>query len=336
MIGILGASGAVGRKLTALLVGEHLRLGSRNSGVSVDATSEDSLRRFMRGCDSVVNCAGPSCLLSKGIVKIAAEENVPLVDVAGDAPLHSFAKELEPQVPVILAAGMLPGLSGILLRRLTELSPLAKDETVAFSGGAQVVTGAAAADLVASVSTQEGYGLGGCALRDGVVVQAQNLARAAPSVFPSGSQGYPYLTEEARILASELQVRNLEWNSVFVGDAVRSVVTHLHGMDSEEAAIKLQMASQADMASRTEFYAIVISGPDTALVMRVQDGYGLTAQIAAFAVNAFGNGAVPGGVHYACDVLGVEGTIERVLSGGFANISAGPAESLFDVEEGVL
>lgn len=336
MIGIMGANGAVGSAAARLLQDQQVKLGSLTQGARVDASSKDSLCSFMEGCDVVLNCIGPSCEFSQGIANAAVDANVPLVDVAGEAPLAYAIDNLKPEIPLIIGAGMLPGLSGLALRYLVDISPAAKWGVTAFSGGLQSVSPAASRDLIASVAEQEGYGLGGCALRNGEIAQAPRSESVPPQVYPAGSTAYPFLTEEARALAGELHIQNLTWSNVLVGDAMKQVMTHLQGADKDEAAVKLQLASKASLVAAQEFYAIVLASSDDALVITAIDGYGLTAQVAVLALRAILDGIVDAGAHFACDVLNPARVLRAVDDAGFAAVSQVRPDALYEAEEGAL
>ncbi|NEA15135.1 NAD(P)H-binding protein, partial [Streptomyces halstedii] len=90
MIGVLGASGAVGRAAVRELraLGHTgLRLGGRTPSalhavagedptgqdetVRADATAPDGLRAFTEGCAVVLNCVGPTYLLRATVASAA-------------------------------------------------------------------------------------------------------------------------------------------------------------------------------------------------------------------------------------------------------------------------
>ena len=109
MIGLIGASGAVGRHTAAALAeagAGPLRLGARrpaairsgpwpegSESVGVDALDPASLARFSAGCALVVNCAGPSYLLKDTVVRAALAAGADVVDVLGDDPVHESLTE---------------------------------------------------------------------------------------------------------------------------------------------------------------------------------------------------------------------------------------------------
>lgn len=118
MIGVLGSSGHVGSLLADMLKakGYELRLGSRSAGFIVNMTDPSSLSRFLDGCDAVVNCAGPAYLLSEPAARTAISSGVAYFDVAGCENLCKTLADESAETPVVFSAGMVPGLSGLLLK----------------------------------------------------------------------------------------------------------------------------------------------------------------------------------------------------------------------------
>ncbi|MGM0353113.1 saccharopine dehydrogenase NADP-binding domain-containing protein, partial [Streptomyces sp. ECR3] len=141
VIGVLGASGAVGRAAVhALRALGHtgLRLGGRTPSalcavaqeepgrydetVWADADAPQGLRAFTEGCHTVLNCAGPTYRLRATVASAALAAGAHCVDVAGDDPAaEDLSKDGDPARDgrtVVLSAGALPGLSSLLPRWL--------------------------------------------------------------------------------------------------------------------------------------------------------------------------------------------------------------------------
>lgn len=129
-VGLLGASGHVGRELVGYLRSEtnaQLSLAARRipaqreeSGRAVtwhavDLYDEAALYAFCKGVDVVVNCAGPSAQVVDRVLRAALAADKPYLDPGGYEPLLARvgALSVEPSVPVLINAGLLPGLSGL-------------------------------------------------------------------------------------------------------------------------------------------------------------------------------------------------------------------------------
>ena len=132
---VLGAGGAVGRRLAATLLragGARPRLGVRNPGqavlpdggniaevMPVDPASLDAL---MDGAAVLVNCIGAGYRARSRIALAALARAVPYLDPSGDEGLATrisgAAGRAPLPVPLLLGAGAVPGASGLLARWL--------------------------------------------------------------------------------------------------------------------------------------------------------------------------------------------------------------------------
>ena len=131
MIGIIGGYGAIGIHVSTLLQkwgNYNLKIGGRNPQEAqatykqsfpdviwekVDVYKEESVKEFIKDCDLVINCAGPSHKISSRIAKICIEKACHLIDSGFDRRLEEL--ELNTTDTCILYhAGATPGFSGIL------------------------------------------------------------------------------------------------------------------------------------------------------------------------------------------------------------------------------
>ncbi|MCK4365315.1 MAG: saccharopine dehydrogenase NADP-binding domain-containing protein [Thermoplasmatales archaeon] len=139
-IGVLGASGAVGKKLTKELLGNAknnvIVAGRKEKKLqeiynkfdkiidicSVDAGSKKSLKKFYSKIDMVVNCSGPVHTFKTLPAEAAIEETIPYVE-SGMSILNECDKNIqeidqntkEKGILMITGAGTFPGLSRVLL-----------------------------------------------------------------------------------------------------------------------------------------------------------------------------------------------------------------------------
>lgn len=338
MIGIIGASGAVGRHAAALLAGHPLRLGSRSAGERVDAHDPDSVARFAEGCRVVLNCAGPSYSIVDKAARGALSAGAAYVDVSGDEPAAAVLSTVDHSACVVLSAGMLPGLTGVLPRLLAD-GPAHCVEW--YAGGVAPTSAAAAADLVLSMASGTGYGLSGALWRDGAVVAGALTVREDTEVafFPGRVTAQPFLPEEAVRAATAVGAARAVWWNVFVGDGLRSALGSLRGRDTDlaEAVRRVRRGADLDAAGREPFHLLVCSVDDRTIVLRTTDSYRLTAAVAAHTVSAVLAGTVAPGTHYAADVLDPPALLDAVRRDGaltHADVFDGVGADL--VEEGAL
>ncbi|MGK9461706.1 saccharopine dehydrogenase NADP-binding domain-containing protein [Streptomyces sp. G6] len=291
VIGVLGASGAVGRAAVRELrsLGHTgLRLGGRTASalcavaeedpaghdetVWADATAPDGLRAFTEGCDIVLNCVGPTYRLRATVAFAALDAGAHCVDVAGDDPaaedLDKGSDPVRDGRAVVLSAGALPGLSSLLPRWLATRGGLdAATALTAYCGGLETCSPTVAHDLMLSLSSGgadgAAYGEALAAVRGGRRVSRalrtdEDTAHAA---FPHRVAVQPYLSGESERLATVLGLDRLDWYNVHPGPAVRALLNLLPGRlaagdDLDALAERLMLAADLDLAGRSPYYVM--------------------------------------------------------------------------------
>ncbi|SOD62665.1 Saccharopine dehydrogenase NADP binding domain-containing protein [Streptomyces zhaozhouensis] len=380
MIAVLGASGEVGRHAVALLArarSRPLRLGARDPGAvhvdaawrdvevtAVDATDPASLAAFCRGQRVVLNCAGPSYLLKETVARAALAAGADYVDVLGDDPVAEALGDAG--VPtegrrVVLSAGTVPGLSGLLPRHLLDTRPAGATAPTALTvhaGGLERATRTVAADILLSLRDGgpdgEPYGHALAMWRQG---RRQDKALrveedAEVPFFPGRVTTQPLLTAEVQRLAADLRLAEARWYNVFPGGQIRSLFAALPTLpvDTEtrrqEAVDRIIRAGAIDLAGRAPYYRLVVelSGPEWSrtVVVRADDSYRLTGAVAAVTVGEVLADRVAPGLHFAARVLrpaGVLAALERTGAAEFARFTTAapdgaPAVGAF--EDGAL
>jgi Saccharopine dehydrogenase NADP binding domain len=341
MIGLLGATGAVGQataaELRALAAGD-LRLGARRrtsetldsaAKVSiVDIDDDDALARFCADCRVVVNCAGPSHRFLDRVALAALSAGADYVDAAGDDPVHERLASFVPPAgehTVIVSAGMMPGLSGLLPRWLASHGFDRLDRLTAYVGGLDRFTLAAAGDYLASL--RNGYGESLASWRNGRRAPAtlEPLRDIELPFFAGPITAYPFLSTETERLARALKIGEVNWYNVFGDGRALAAISRLHGsihagVDLDVAAVELVAAAEIDVAGRTPYQLLVFQldgetggmARTRSLMLRARDSYRLTGCVAAFATAVLLRGDVHPGLHYAADVLDPEGVVERL------------------------
>ncbi|GAA4203989.1 saccharopine dehydrogenase NADP-binding domain-containing protein [Streptosporangium oxazolinicum] len=382
VIGVLGASGAVGRAAVRELrdLGHGaLRLGGRRTDalravagqelagggdvVRADAADAASLAAFVRGCDVVLNCAGPTYRLRATVASAALAAGAHCVDVAGDDPaaedLLADGDPAREGRTVILSAGALPGLSAILPRWLArqDLDGVLDGVSAltAHCGGLEPCSPTVAVDLMLSLTAGgangAAYGEPLAAVRGG-----RRTSRALRAVedaeipgFPGRVAVQPFLSGESERLATLLGLERVDWFNVHPGPQVRALLNLLPGRlaagaDLGELATRLILAADLDLAGRTPYYVLGFQLTGTSagrparrrLTVRTASSYRLTAAVGALAVDAIVRASVPPGVHFACDVLDPGTVVDRLRGGGAVERFELSESAGEPVEEGVL
>ncbi|MFE0413476.1 saccharopine dehydrogenase NADP-binding domain-containing protein [Streptomyces tendae] len=290
VIGVLGASGAVGRAAVRELraLGHTgLRLGGRtesalravaeedpaghDEALWADATAPDGLRAFTEGCDIVLNCAGPTYRLRATVASAALAAGAHCVDVAGDDPaaedLLAAGDPARDGRTVVLSAGALPGLSSLLPRWLAGQGLDSVAALTAHCGGLEPCSPTVAHDLMLSLTSGgadgAAYGEALAAVRGGRrVPRALRTAEDTEHhAFPGRVALQPYLSGESERLATVLGLDRLDWYNVHPGPAVRALLNVLPGRlaagdDPAELADRLFLAADLDLAGRAPYYVM--------------------------------------------------------------------------------
>ncbi|MEV6318357.1 saccharopine dehydrogenase NADP-binding domain-containing protein [Streptomyces sp. NPDC051776] len=290
VIGILGATGAVGRAAVCELrdLGyTELRLGGRRldpleqvlreelggTGTAMRADLEDarSVVAFSESCSTVLNCAGPTYRWKAAAARAALEAGAPCVDVAGDDPAaEELTRERAAEDAgraVVLSAGVMPGLSSILPRWLAaqELDTVA--ELTAYCGGLEPCTPTVAEDLMLSLTTGgaqgASYGEPLAAWRFGH--RQPRALRADENTEAPGFAGrvalQPFLSTETERLATTLGLDRVDWFNVHPGPRSRAVMNLLpvmlaQGVDRPGPAARLMRDADLDLAGRSPYYVM--------------------------------------------------------------------------------
>jgi Saccharopine dehydrogenase NADP binding domain len=289
VIGVLGASGAVGRaavrELRDLAAGELLLGGRRldalravvdedlaghGETVGADASDPPSLAAFARRCHVVLNCAGPTYRLKDTVAAAALRAGAHCVDVAGDDPaaeaLLSVGDPGAGGRSVVLSAGTLPGLSSILPRWLARGLDTAAALS-AYCGGLEPCSATVAEDLMLSLTTG---GADGAAYGEPLAGwrAGRRQSRALRPVEDGEAPGFPgrvalqpFLSAETRRLAADLGLDRVDWFNAHPGQQVRTLLNRLPasiaaGESQQELARRMMLAARLDLAGRMPYYVM--------------------------------------------------------------------------------
>lgn len=327
LVAVLGATGATGRaaahRLTATGTA-RLRLGARTRSTvtelasevgaesrAVDATNPAELAEFCAGATVVVQCAGPSLQITPAVLTAALHAGAHLVDPAGDLdPVPTDGRS------VVLGAGVVPGLSG-LLPRLLPPRPRRLD---IYNGGADHLTPAAAADVL--LSTPPRYGLPRAEWRDGRVEPAALVTQPAVVLpgFTGPMHAAPLLTAEVQRLAAEVEATRARAYSVFPTAALpETLALAWESGDPLTHVDAVISAAGSDVAAYDAGITLLASarydqGGTRRTLLRSADSLTLTGAFTALAVEDVLDGKVPAGVGWAAEVLDPRTIAERLAA----------------------
>ncbi|MCE7079270.1 saccharopine dehydrogenase NADP-binding domain-containing protein [Streptomyces sp. ST2-7A] len=354
-IGVLGGYGAVGaavvRRLLAAGAGPILvagrdparareparRTGANDAEVEVlrtDLDDPDSLGAFADRCRLVVNCAGPSYRVLDTVARAALRAGADYVDAAGDDPAAARLRDVgeehagrEDGRILVLSAGALPGLSGLIPRVLVARAerPVRLD---AHLGGVAPLTPAAAGDVLLSHGPE--HGVPSAAWRGGEVCERvlPPLRGIGLEAFPRPVGAFPFLSTEAVRLARATGLEEVNWYTVFGGERLAEELALTRALEGTDTAPLIAAAAE-DVARLGSWYGQEFrlwegpaeGSPSRSAVLRAEDSYELSAFLAAEAALRVLEGSVRPGVSFAADVLDPEATVRALAADGCAELT---------------
>jgi hypothetical protein len=337
-VAVVGAYGGAGeaavRQLDQWGIGP-LRLGGRDggraaalaksltvpaTGAAVDAADPADLDRFCAGAAVVLNCAGPAYRIGDRVAAAAGRAGTGYVDAAGDDAFRSaLAGAGWPRPagwPAVISAGVQPGLTGLLPRYAAAGLPGPVTRLLAYVGGRDRFTHAAAADYVAAGAE---FGEPLAAWRHGVRVPRAlaPLVGVPLPFFPEPVTAQPYVSGETERVARDLGLDEVDWYSVFTGQHVLAALRQPDA-DRDRMAERLRRAADLDLFGGSAYQLLVLelTGSTTrTVVLRGTGASALTGAVAAVATRAVLAGAVPPGVHHAAEVLDPVASVALLAAG---------------------
>jgi hypothetical protein len=343
VIGVIGANGAVGAALAQQLLSSgtwQLRLGSRTrlgykpvthqaETRHVEVMDAASLREFCAGCRVVVNCTGPSFQLLDTVARSAFAAGADYVDPGGDEPLHRRLADLplaSSGRTALLTAGMMPGISALLIRRLAGDPLFRPHNLIAYVGGRGRISAGSAIDYILSLGHDEQASL--AIWRDGVRVPRAMRPQTDLDVpfFAPGATAYPYIGQELTRVARALRLPQITWLNVFEGTHMIAALARLQGAmsgvsDVDAAALDLARAADLDLFGLAPYqlFYLRLDGEvggaplSRTVLLRGTSAQELTASMAALTTESLLRGEIPPGLHFAGEVLSPD-LIERLKS----------------------
>ena len=371
-VALIGACGEVGRVAAVQLAmhsGSVLRAGARNLNsaarlidrirapraqpMRVDLYDEASLQRFCAECTIVVNCAGPSHLVSDRVARAARAAAEHYVDAAADLELHDRVRALQfdaTRRSALIGAGMQPGLSEMLPRIITRDFDPGATLTV-HAGGLDHMTDTAAEDYMQLLRSD--FGAINTIWLDGrpAALPSGTSRSAPPAFFPAGATAVPFLSHDAARLAKRLCLRSLQWFTVFPGrhmyEALSLAQLRTGSLEPAAAGRILARAAELDLFGHQpcQLFVLELAGSlrgeprHRMLVCRGHSATELTGLMVARTVLEVLEGTTPTGVGFAADALAPEGVLAwlRAVGGIVATeIEDGPQASWLEQEMGIV
>lgn len=273
MIAIIGGYGEAGINACHLLQKwgkQPLKIGGRNPEkgkqrygqafpgavwAHVDMYHAESLMNFMKGCDLVLNCAGPSHKISRRIAQSCIENGVHLVDAGLERNLEQLPLQRH-DLSVLYGAGAIPGLSGMLplwfARQFDKVHA-----SLSYTGMLDTFTPTAATDYLEGVLDETNMPL--AAWQEGAMVKGV-LKRQPDLMLPFFERkltAYPIFDDETLHVAKTLKLTKGEWYLTVEGSQMASALDSAaiqYRSHPQETIEKLCRASALDMVGHQPYY----------------------------------------------------------------------------------
>lgn len=366
LIGVLGASGDVGLASAQALLSlgmDTLRLGGRDATngarciallreqwpeahvqwQAVDFNDAAAIAAFARGCDVLLNCAGPSWQVQDRAALAALEADAHYVDVAGDMRLDPARWRGR---CAVFGAGLQPGLTGLLPRWLAALEFTQVLGLTSYFGLRDLFTAVAADDFLQGAVDGTSEPL--AAWRNGRHSRALRRQRdVVLPCFPGQVHLLPYLNQEGERLAMDLHLDMGQWFNVITDGQVLKTLDQAHALERADAVRRLCAASRLDLSGQPPFVTLLLqldglhagAGRTRSLVLSGAGNAALTGAMAAATVAAVVEGEISPGCHEAARALPPVTCVERLLRTSAIralNLLHGPLDELRSTDEGCL
>ena len=350
-VGVLGSSGVVGKAACKYLARFFkVRGGQRKEPtedikalddfkyIKTDIIEEESLNQFCKGCDVVLNCAGPSYKIKEKVAVAAYKAGAIYVD-ASDILLTEQEVRIKvmPEGRYVVATGYVPGLSGIL-PKLVEGKYLDQiEEVYCFQGGRQPYSSAALEDIILNSLSDSGYK--GIYYSQGKLLQ-EDMESEEKIQLPGFLEPVyikSYLSKEMIDVAERLGIKEMHWFN-----ALPDLEIALEQVNyTENCMNQYREHMEKWSALLYEFYGEKQQEKKRyRCIVNLQDSNIVCGEVAALVVKSILNKKPKQGIHWAKDILEVSEVIQYMKKSEalqFAMIEI-PYDSgdLLETESGVL
>ncbi|MBF4998069.1 saccharopine dehydrogenase NADP-binding domain-containing protein [Nocardia sp. BSTN01] len=323
---LLGAGGATGRTCLGILAADPnvaLTVAGRNprrlrelcaslpvvcccETIDFDALAHDgvTLVELALHADVVVNCAGPSHHHSKSVAAIVMMCGAVYIDPGLDRDTIDRLNRCRPADGVaVVQTGVQPGISELAVRLLAQRLGGRADSIVAWCGGLQPLTRAAAADYLAGLTMAHA---GPVVRRAGVPVRMRptDASPPPPGVFPPSARGRIHLDAETAAAGEHIGAADIEWMNMIDGDRTERLIQSYYGATGQAPTTaaeidRLCAAATADLFGREQYFALLVrarrDGRTSSFLLRARDSYAVTGATTAWA--ATHAHSLPAGIH---------------------------------------
>lgn len=278
MIGILGAYGAVGIWATRYIrknSDARLRIGGRNienapselrtewsdaEWTKVDVSSQESVEKFINGCEIILDCAKLTEAQTVMMDEIAEAKHTPVLHLG----IAGF-KRKESGVSILYGAGCIPGLSGLIPQYLAKKFDHIHSLEF-YYGGLGAFSYTAANDFIDSLHNSNNRTM--VYWKNGEILpftpSSNDLSEDLKSVIPINKM-FPFFDGEAEAVTRKLNIDEARFHMCLSGQRTIEIMNsarHQYKQNPDETIKKLCTASKLDTFGTKEstFYLCVMEG----------------------------------------------------------------------------
>lgn len=226
-VGILGATGTIGRLLEEILRERNLPILKGSRGLEngpdtkkVDINDFNSLKEFVDECDIIINCTGPSLITSKKILPMVIKAGKDYIDAFGWISDGMYLKQGNSRI--VLNAGSVPGILSILICSMYKSET---QEIKVWSGGREAGSIGSVGDII--LSSINDYGESSCYIEKSETVKDTNtnveLFNDAERL-PDNISAQLVLTNEMKAVAKYLDIRNLRNYTIWADEGMKRIM----------------------------------------------------------------------------------------------------------------
>lgn len=351
---ILGGTGKVGKTVIDYLLKHsqcQIRVVTRNTQLSLDnnrltslqfdALDKKLLSHHCKQADLVISCIGPSQIVGSTVADICYQTGTPYIDAGGYDPLLKHLSQLvmaKPStVPLIINAGLLPGLSGVypnyLITHYSDKQPIENLEVC--YAGRDAWSYNSAWDIIVGLG-DFGENRGFCYIANNKLIKVPFFKAANKQTFaePIGKVSTMLIySEELRRLTNHYKIPNLKVWGANIGPkaAFSCAIAKLFGYYKTpekitKAAKRLASASAKDMLKLSPIYSIkcnikLVDGRIIEGNLLTGDTYLATGTVIAITAKYLLENTVVAGAYSLHEAIPSEVIINQLLAENIIQIS---------------
>ncbi|WP_239727657.1 MULTISPECIES: hypothetical protein [unclassified Mammaliicoccus] len=324
-IGIIGRYGTVGEQLVELLKNQYHIIATyysekrKETDVYVDINCPSTMSSFVKKCDVVVNCAGPSYIVSARLSEWMNKHSMPYIDLFGGDILEKAINQLPIDVPHIINAGSQPGLSGLMVLWMAQKFEAKNSEIKIYQGGNE--SGGTNALLDILLSTKEGYGKSNYYIKNGKgIVDEINEEH----YFKDNQHAFAqlYFTKELERILKNIPFTTIKSYMLFKDKMSKQLlmngygIINQHNLSKQQKLTRIRNLMTKYQTIGQKWFVLRMEANDNkykyVLTIKDKNSHKLTALIAALCVEKIVNEKLRTGCYWACDILNPNKVVERL------------------------